>query len=80
MEEQRAREEAIIAAMEKLEEEAVRFSRIAAEDGGEGRTVNTMVDVGCEVYSRAEIDVEVRRCIMRVSVVASCFRFACCVS
>ena len=52
--------EETIAAFDKLEEEAARYMHIAAENDGEGRTVSTMVDVGYEVYTQAEIDVEVR--------------------
>ena len=60
MNKRRCKEEKMVLALDKIEEEAARFMRIAAENDGEGRTVSTLVDVGCEVYTQAEIDVDVR--------------------
>lgn len=53
----REREEEALEAYEKLKGEAARFEAMAK---GEGKLVRTLVDVGCEVYAQAELDIEVR--------------------
>ena len=53
----REREEEALEAYAKLKGEAARFEAIAR---GGGRVVRSLVDVGCEVYAQAEVDVAVR--------------------